>query len=731
MLISGRRAVRVLLLRLCALLVFVGCCEQIIIPKAAALTAPMYTDVPNGDFELAHGRGEWAGWTKREGAFHVRGLKSTDTVDDVQVEKSGNTFFSGYDAGLPSMRGTLTSDVFQLTGTGVISFMMGAGLNKNLVYVEFFQEGGERPLARVSNTDCDGVLITEQLITRTVDLSEHIGKRIYIKVTDLDDGNELSYVNLDNFHVCRTEEEVDAAQAQRDRQLKEYRQKDFEEDVRSTTIVNGGFETGDLTGWKVLEGRAIRESCVVPTAQYYWKDRMVYGEGSYYFDGSNNGAVRESLTGAMRSTKFTLGGDGWISFMMGCGNGDCYVALCDGRTGKELIVQRNEAFSDPALPLTLLRVYMDASKYVGQVVYLKVVNNNPAATGFAFLNVDDFRVSLTTEEVAALETEQIESIYAQTYSSASYDDLAALRDYYDKYPYPVPMKPLLIRDGVDDKVVECGRVDVTAMLGDGCASYDGQSLTGFHVTGVTFEGKPAEGEPAAVDMSTPGQYQVRYEIDHAGRHAASAFTVFAVTDRGELLNGGFETGDLTGWTVLTKGFDRNAAVISATSYWGDALPYNQAGDYHLDGWNTGLGEADTWSVRSSVFRLSGSGYISWRMGGKAAAMRVYRADGAQIAYVQQTRFNDVNYPYLSKGGSWADMGTYVLDLSAHLGEDLYIVLQDEAVEGGWANAFFDEIITRYDTPPDVAHMADRVSDGRTRASITIPWRMAVDLDPRP
>lgn len=725
MLISGRRAVRVLLSWLCVLLVAAECCGQ----SVRAALAPAYADVPNGDFELAHESGEWVGWTRSEGAFHARGLKSSDTIDGVQVEKSGSTFFSGYDAGQPSMRGTLTSDVFPLTGTGVISFMMGAGLNKNLVYVEFFQEGSETPLARVSNTDCDGVFITEQLITRTVDLSRFIGKQIYIKVTDLDSGKDLSYANLDNFHVCRTQAEVNAAQAQRARQLREYRRggQNFTENPASTAIVNGGFETGDLTGWKVLEGRAIRENCVVPTSQYYWEDRMVYGEGGYYFDGNNNGAVRESLTGAMRSTRFTLAGDGLISFMMGCGNGDCYVALCDGNTNEELIVRRNEAFSDPALPLTLLRVYMDASAYLGRVVYMKVVNNNPAATGFAFLNVDDFRVSLTREEVAALEAEQIESVYAQTYSSASYDDLAALRDYYDNYPYPVPMKPLLIRDGVKDKVVECGKVDVTALLGDGCASYDGQSLTDFRVTGVTFGGKPAQGELTAVDMSVPGQYQVRYEIDHAGRHAASSFTVFAVTDRGQLLNGGFETGDLTGWTVLTKDFNRNTAVVSATSYWGDALPYNQAGDYHLNGWNTGLAEADTWSVQSSTFRLSGSGFISWRMGGKAAAVRVYRANGTQIAYVRQTRFNDANFPYLARGGSWADMGTYVLDLSAYLGEDLYIVLQDEAVDGGWANAFFDEIITRYDTPPDVAHMADRVNDGGTKAGITIPWRMAVNL----
>ena len=583
--------------------------------------------MPNGDFELAHGRGERVGWTRREGAFHARGLKTGGTVDGVPVEKSGRTFFSGFDAGMPAQRGTLTSDVFRLTGTGVIAFRMGAGLNNSLTYVEFLTEDGA-VIARVANTDCDGVEITEQLITRTVDLSGYVGRRVCIRAVDRDDGDELAYLNLDGFHVCQTRAEVDEALAQHERQLWQYK-KSFTEDETAADIVNGGFETGDLTGWKVLSGRAMRESSVVPTGQYYWEDRLVYGEGSYYFDGSNNGAVREKLVGAMRSTKFTLGGDGFISFMMGCGNGNCYVALCDGKTDRELLVRRNEAFSDPALPLTLLRVYMDAGDYVGRVVYLKVVNGNPAATGFAFLNVDDFRVSLTRAEVAELEARQIESVYAETYRSKSYDDPASLRAYYDAYPYPVPMKPLLIRNGVSDKVVQCGTVDVTALLGDGSADYGGETLRDFRVTGVRFNGAAAKGTPDAVDMSVPGSYRVSYAIDRAGRRAEAAFTVFAVTDRGQVYNGGFETGDLSGWKVLTEGFNRNAAVVSATSYWGDALPYNQAGGWHLNGWSTGIPESGTWAVQSSVFRLSGSGYISWRMGGKAAAVRVYRADGTR------------------------------------------------------------------------------------------------------
>jgi len=78
-----------------------------------------------------------------------------------------------------------------------------------------------------------------------------------------------------------------------------------------------------------------------------------------------------------------------------------------------------------------------------------------------------------------------------------------------------------------------------------------------------------------------------------------------------VINGGFETGDLSGWTVLTEGWtdNPNRGVISATSYWTEELPYNQAGNYHLDGWNTGIAEGGTWEVKSSTFTLGGSGYI--------------------------------------------------------------------------------------------------------------------------
>ena len=114
------------------------------------------------------------------------------------------------------------------------------------------------------------------------------------------------------------------------------------------------------------------------------------------------------------------------------------------------------------------------------------------------------------------------------------------------------------------------------------------------------------------------------------------------------------------------------------------------------------------------------------MGGHAAAVYVYKADGTEIGYYQQTRWNDENFPSLAAGGSWADMGTYVMDLSEYIGEELYIVLADEDV-AGWSHGFFDEVVTYYEEAPDYANLSDTVIDGGPGEEIQIPWQLAENL----
>ena len=684
-------------------------------------------DIVNGDFEEVS-EGKWVGWTRHDAAFNFRGVVSTEKIKGAPMEKSGEYYFAGSEGGNPAMRGTLTSDVFKLGGIGFITFKMGGGKDTEKCYVEFFEEGNDTPIARVVNSDCDGVFITEHLITKVVDLSAYVGKNIYIVATDNDDGNDFSWLNLDAFKVCTSEDEVKAAEAEYAQQIENYGPRPFEEDETSNDIQNGGFENGDLSGWLILEGTALTGAAIVPTSQYYWTDRAVYGEGEYYLDGSNNGAIQENLTGAIRSTKFTLGGDGYISFMMGSGNGGSYVALCDGNTDEELIKVTNDYFSDPALALTLLRMYMDASEYIGRVVYLKVVDANDGSNGgFAFINVDDFRVSLTKDEVAALEVEQMEKIQNETYTSASYDDLTSLRNYYSNYPYPVPLQSLTFTAYASTQVVDCGTVDLTAFVADAAAAFGSEDVP-VTITAVNGE---AVADASTVDMSEPGFYTVTYGAEYEGKTAEASFTVVAMADHSTIANGGFESGNLAGWTVesgnwaLVEG--QLPGVISAETYWGEELPYNQAGDYHLDGWNTGIGEPDGWALRSTNFVLGGSGFISVRMGGNAAVVHVFKADGTEIGLYRQTRFADQNFPSLAAGGSWADMGTYVIDLSEYIGEELYIVLEDEVIEGGWAHAFFDEVVTFYEEAPDYENTVDTVKDGNTTDTVDIPWQLAVNL----
>ena len=233
------------------------------------------TDIPNGDFEAEHELGKWSGWTREDAAFNVRGLVSDEKISGAVMEKSGEFYFAGSIGGNPTMRGTLTSDPFKLGGNGFITFKMGAGKDNEKCYVEFIDASNNEVLAKVANEDCDGLFITDHLITKIVDLSAHKGKTIIIKVTDNDDGTDLSYLNLDAFKVCQSDADIEAAKAEYALQIETYGEKPFVEDETSPYIQNGSFETGDLTGWVTLDGTALTRAAIVPTSQYYWSDRMV------------------------------------------------------------------------------------------------------------------------------------------------------------------------------------------------------------------------------------------------------------------------------------------------------------------------------------------------------------------------------------------------------------------------------------------------------------------------
>lgn len=692
------------------------------------------SDIVNGGFETTGD--DWVGWTKTGTAFGAQGITQetvfntqTDIHISVPIDVTGKNWFCGLRGGSSSFQGTLQSNTFTLSGTGKIAFKMGAGKDKEKVYVEFCKENGE-VIKKVANDDFDGVFITDQLIRRVVDLSGYVGQNIYIKVTDNDKAKdyEYGYVNLDDFVVCKSQEDIIKYEKERAEQLEKYIP-DFDEDETETTVRNGGFEEG-LYGWLVLEGRAFSENNIAPVTQKYWDVFNSYGKGDYYFDGVNNGAVGEGETGSMRSTRFTLGGDGYISFMIGAAhNKAAYVAICDGQTGNELIKITNDSFNDPNLPNMLRRVYVDASQYIGKVLYIKIVDK--ATNDFGFINVDDFVCSLTEEQVLELEKAQYDEIKNMPEDKRD-GKWQYLMNYYDEYDYPVAMPVLKVNTAVSDKfITPSASVNLEQYLSEVDAVFGTTPVTDIRIDKVEYNGAVITEGFASFDMSAEGSYIVTYTLTYLTETKTLTFTVLSQNSENQIVNGGFETGDLTGWTVITEGWamtdGKYGGVISAQTYWAEGLPYNQSGNYHLDGWNTGIDEGDTWEIRSSTFTLAGSGWITLKMGGNAACVKVYKQDGTQIGEYRQTQFSDTGFPNVT-AGHWADMHTYAINLSEYLGENLYIELCDVSASG-WAHAFFDEVITYYAEAPDVENSKDIVNNsiGSTPETVEFPWIEGVNI----
>lgn len=201
----------------------------------------------------------------------------------------------------------------------------------------------------------------------------------------------------------------------------------------SYNIVNGDFESGDLTGWTILEGEAFAEGRVSDEMMFWEGDgpasltsnRKFNKEGTYFFrgfKGIEGEEGTEQKTGSMRSSTFLLDGTGYISFLMGgARQSEIYVALCDVETDEELSkVSNSNYFADPALSENMHRIFWDASEYKGREVYIKIVDDW-ADGGFGAINVDDFITYLPEEDLEVLYNSYVEEIEHM-------DDLSQVKD---------------------------------------------------------------------------------------------------------------------------------------------------------------------------------------------------------------------------------------------------------------------------------------------------------------
>ena len=323
------------------------------------------------------------------------GVNSNETYwnENIPFNNDGN-FFNAYNFNgnaKESAMGTLTSSAFKIGGSGWITYKLGGAKNADKVFIDVIEKETGNILARYYNnafsddssqTDVRGCT----LLAYKADLSQFIGKTVYIRLVD-NDVNDYGLFFVDSFvtyYPEAPESELTVAELVTERPATIY------------DILNGGFEK-DMTGWTVSGG----DIGAVTSDKGYWNNgnpdntANEYGkEGEKLFSwwSWNSGAEinREGNIGTLTSNMFVLKSGKYVSFKFGGGgNRNVFMELVNAENGSIIAIFRNDNIEGGKLKSYS---YQLDGLTKDTLCYFRVVDN--AIKVWGCFTADDFRVNL-------------------------------------------------------------------------------------------------------------------------------------------------------------------------------------------------------------------------------------------------------------------------------------------------------------------------------------------------
>lgn len=342
---------------------------------------------PETVFEMLNGtfEADMLGWRRDGGAIGWISDAATYWENPVRQFENVGKYFSCY---APDQRegdtGTLVSTVFTVGGSGWITFSLGGVKDPNYIYMEIVNAVTGEVIGKYNNEymrDCT-------LVKYKADLSDYLGKQVFIRFVDNSQRN-YGLIFCDEFITYYPE-------------LKDVPNY-YEAKNLLYTVANGSFETasGDGWGWYAESGSIGGTN----TGNVYWEgdERMQDQNGAtlefFHKDDNSFYMTDDGGTGVMRSSTFTLAGDGIITFKLGGNKEGCRVEVVL-ENGTVIATVVNNEYNDPVLAQGMLRRFVNASKYIGQRMFIRVVDEK--AGGIGMLTIDAVEASLTMEEAQAI-----------------------------------------------------------------------------------------------------------------------------------------------------------------------------------------------------------------------------------------------------------------------------------------------------------------------------------------